>query len=470
MFYDAIIVGAGPGGSSAAGFLARQGVKVLILDKAAFPRDKVCGDGLTPQALYWLDQLGCIETVLAQTDACLKECDLYINGAHVLRGRFPENNRYPAFATLLDRRRFDATLLEHAIACGATFEQAKVKSVTSGHDCVEVRAQSGKRDVTYKGRVVIGADGVASIVSRSIGNTLHDGAEAVSIRTYFEGVENEGAQVKVYFDRSFFPGYGWLFVDDAGFANVGMGYAFDPTFPILEKLRDTFKHFLATTLAEPLANATQCASLGGGSAAFYKPQRIVADRVMLVGDAANQIDPLNGGGIHKAMEGGYYAAEATRHALSVGDFSERTLGLYEQLWCENVELDWRTAELFLTIAKNPAMKDFCLFLLTQIGRLGEGDPVFQDFCSGVFSGVVSQSTCLSPRALYDAFPKQAGNWFGLLNHSKGKAVGALRLAVDTYASVASVGRHMAGRPLDHLDWGLEVATSTVKLVERRLTA
>lgn len=470
MIHDVIVVGAGPGGSSAAGFLARQGASVLLLDKAAFPRDKVCGDGLTPQALYWLDQLGCIEAVLAQTDACFKECDLYINGAHVLRGRFPENSRYPAFATFLDRRRFDATLLEHAVTCGAVFEQAQVKSVVAGREAVEVQARVGKRPVTYRGRVVIGADGVASVVSRSIGNMLHDGAEAVSIRTYFENVEVEGAQVKVYFDRSFFPGYGWLFADDAGFANVGMGYAFDPKFPILDGLHDAFKRFLATTLAAPLANATQCGRISGGSAAFYKPQRIVADRVLLVGDAANQIDPLNGGGIHKAMEGGYYAAEAVRHALSVGDFSQQTLARYEHLLHENVALDWHTAELFLTIAKNPAMKDFCLFLLTQIGRLGEGDPVFQDFCSGVFSGVVSQSTCLSPRALYDAFPKQAGSWLNLLDHSRGKAIGALRLAVDTYASMASVGRQMTGRPLDHLDWGLEVAANAVKLVERRLTA
>ncbi len=470
MIYDAIIVGAGPGGSSAAGFLARHGVSVLLLDKAAFPRDKVCGDGLTPQALYWLDQLGCIDAVLAQTEACFKECDLYINDRHVLRGRFPENSRYPAFATLLDRRRFDATVMEHAVACGARFERAQVKSVTAQRDAVEVQAQSGKNLVKYRGRVVIGADGVASVVSRCIGNTLHDGAEAVSIRAYFENVAVEGAQVKVYFDRSYFPGYGWLFVDDAGFANIGMGYAFDPTFPILDGLRDTFKRFLATSLAVPLANAKQCGPLGGGSAAFYKPLRIVADRVLLVGDAANQIDPLNGGGIHKAMEGAYYAAEAVRHALSVGDFSRQTLVRYEQLLREHVELDWRTAELFLTIAKNPAMKDFCLFLLTQIGRLGEGDPAFQDFCSGVFSGVVSQSACLSPRALYDAFPKRAGSWLSLLEHSRGKGVGALRLAVDTYASMASVGRSMSRRPLDHLDWGLEVATNAVKLVERRLTA
>src|ERR1700750_2558317 len=121
MIYDVIVVGAGPSGSSAASFLARHGVKVLLLDKSAFPRDKVCGDGMTPQAVYWLDRLGCAADVLAHTQSWTKTAGTFVNKEHVLTGGYPADTIYPDFATLLDRRRFDNILLEHAVARGAEF-------------------------------------------------------------------------------------------------------------------------------------------------------------------------------------------------------------------------------------------------------------------------------------------------------------------------------------------------------------
>ena len=121
MIHDVIVVGAGPGGSTAASFLARRGVDVLLLDKSDFPRDKVCGDGLTPQAIYWCDRLGCVDEVLAQTQGVINDCDLFVNGRRILTGGFIDGTVYPDFAVLLDRRRFDHTLMRNALAHGARF-------------------------------------------------------------------------------------------------------------------------------------------------------------------------------------------------------------------------------------------------------------------------------------------------------------------------------------------------------------
>ena len=314
---------------------------------------------------------------------------------------------------------------------------------------------------------MIGADGVSSAVSRQLGNTLKDGVMAVSLRAYYDHVEHDGSQIKVYFDRNFFPGYGWLFVDDAGFANVGLGYAYDKRFPLRPHLRETFLAFVERDLGEMLKDAKQCGRVSGGAAAFYRPNAIVGDRVMLVGDAANQADPLNGGGIHKAMEGASIAADAALHALAVGDFSAATLGVYEELWADNLETDWKTAEFFLSVAKNPALRDFCLYLLAQIGLLTTEDSRFQEFASGVFSGTVSQSACLSPLALYQAFPKRPETWLAFLERGEhGLAAGSAGLVGGAADSLARAAFRMARDPLRNVEWGLEVAKNAVALAER----
>jgi geranylgeranyl reductase family protein len=465
--FDVIVAGAGPGGTSVATFLARNGLSTLVLDRSGFPRDKVCGDGLTPQAIYWLDRLGCAAEVLAETKACVKDCDLYMDGRRLLTGGFARNTSYPDFAILLDRRRFDHILLRNAIDAGARFEGERiVRSVEPGRDFARVIADAGGRTAEYRGRIVIGADGVSSAVSRHLGNTLKDGVMAVSLRTYYEGVEWEGSQIKVYFDRGFFPGYGWLFVDDDGFANVGLGYAYDKSFPLAPNLRETFLAFVERDLGPMLRGANQCGRISGGAAAFYRPKAIVGDRVMLVGDAANQADPLNGGGIHKAMEGASLAAEAALHAFAAGDFSARTLALYEELWRQSFETDWKTAEFFLSVAKNPALREFCLYLLTQIGCLTAEDPRFQEFASGVFSGTVSQSACLSPLALYKAFPKSPETWLALLQREHGVAAGSAQLVGGAVTSLTRAAGRMARDPLRNLDWGLDVAVKAVQLAER----
>jgi hypothetical protein len=337
---------------------------------------------------------------------------------------------------------------------------------------VRVLAVVDRKPIEYRGRIVIGADGVGSAVSRAIGNTLKAGVLAVSVRAYYRDVVCAGSQMKVYFDRDYFPGYGWLFVDDNGFANIGLGCVYDKNFPLLDNLGGCFRRFIDTELATMLSKSARCGSVSGGSSGFFRPKSIVGERVMLIGDAANQADPLNGGGIHKAMESAFCASEACRHALSIGNFSRDTMQRYESLWSQGYEPDWRTAEVFMSIAKNPDLKDFSLFLLKQVGKLTAADPKFRDFAGGVFSGVISQSSWLVPRALYHAFPKSPQTWLALLRSNGrevngGAAAGTMRLAYETIANAWNAAASLARNPITNLDWGMELAAKAAWVAERR---
>ncbi|HEX3754720.1 MAG TPA: NAD(P)/FAD-dependent oxidoreductase [Rhizomicrobium sp.] len=472
MIYDVIVVGAGAGGASAASLLAREGISTLLLDKGAVPRDTVRSDGLMPQAVYWLDRLGCADAVLAEAGGCIKACDLYVDGRHLLTGRFPAHTSYPDFALLVLRRRFNEILRHYATAGGARYvDKTLVRGLAREKDHVRVLAQTDGKTAEYRGRIVIGADGASSAVSRAIGNGLKDGVLGLSVRTTYANVACD-AGIRVYFNREYFPSYGWVFIDEHNTACVGLGCAVDRKFPVADNLGPGLRQFIDADLTELLAGATRIGPFSGGIAGHYRPDTLTADGVILIGDAANQADPLNRGGIHTAIESAFCAVDACKHALSAGDFSRATLSRYEDLWSAQCEPDWRTSEIFMSIAKNPALKDLALFLLKQVGTLTAADPQFGAFVSGVFSGVVSQNSWLTPRALLDAFPKDPATWKALLRDNsrsnRSAVAGSLRLAGGALTSAARSGLGLARHPGATLGWGVEVATQAFRLANRQL--
>jgi geranylgeranyl reductase family protein len=471
--HDVIVVGAGAGGSAAASLLARQGADVLLLDKSAPSRDTVRCDGLMPQGVYWLDRLGCAPEVLAEARGCIKACDLYLDGRHLLTGRFPDDTAYPDFALLVLRCRFNEILQAHATGSGARFEGGTmVRGVEWEGDGVRVLADACGKAVEHRARIVIGADGPSSAVSRSIGNNLKNGVLGLSVRTTYAGVRCE-AGIRVYFNRDLFPSYGWMFIDEHQSACVGVGCAVDPKFPPANNLGPALRQFIDTDLKTTLEGARRIGPFSGGIAPHFRPGAMVADGVVLIGDAACQADPLNRGGIHTAIESAFYAADACRRALDAGDFSRARLAHYEALWSAHSEADWRTSEIFMSLAKNPGLKDLALFLLQQVGTLGEADPRFGDFASGVFSGVISQSSWLNARALYQAAPKDHATWATLLREnssSKSSTVaGAVNLLAKAAAAAARSGAGLARKPGASLDWALEVLTKTVTFADRRFS-
>ncbi|PXF58387.1 MAG: hypothetical protein C4B58_06680 [Deltaproteobacteria bacterium] len=464
--FDVIIVGAGPGGSSMAAFLSRSGVSTLLLDKACFPRDKVCGDGLTPKAIYWLDFLGCVNEVLNQSNSYCTQGDIFVNGEHVLTGKFPQNTSYPGFSVFLERRKLDHILVRNAISSGALFRPgSRVKKLQWAHNGILVEVESDNTHVCYKGKLVIGADGANSIVSRAIGNKILNGTTAVSVRGYYKGVDVDRSQIQLYFNERFFPGYGWVFVDNDGKANIGIGYAFDKNFPVKKKLRKVFHDFVSRDLKKILKHAEAIGIPKAGWTSFYKPRSMVASRVMLIGDAANLADPVNGGGIHSAIESAHLAAQVAMQAIAFGDFSSGFLCRYESLWNERTEMDWRTGELLLSIAKNPNLREVYISLIKAVAKMIKENPRFEQFLGGIFSGVMPARKCICPFSLLDVTPLDPRIWLSALVSSPNpKPLALLEQAVSAMQNTLKTTVRIVSNPMVNLYWGLEILSKTLGLV------
>lgn len=462
--FDVVVVGAGPGGSAVATLLSRDGASTLILDKALFPRDKVCGDGLTPRALYWLNELGCVDEVLDSTRSCITAADLYVRGKHVLTGAFPASGPYPGFCVILKRKELDHIMVRNAVAAGARFRPGcMVRGLRWTPAGVVVEAQSESRPVSFLAKIVIGADGANSMVSRALGNQIRDGVTAVSMRGYYEGVRTAGANIQVHFDEAYFPGYGWVFADDDGHANVGVGCAVDPDFPLRDGMRKIYDRFVSQALAETLRGAVALGEPKGGFSSFFRPSKTVADGVLLIGDAANLADPISGGGIHMAMESAHVAAPVALEALRRNDCSAAFLAGYRYAWDRGYEADWRAGELMLTIAKNPQLRELWLYGLEVIAGVARNDARFQEYCAGMFSGGTAPSSVFDPSAWFHVIPWDPQVWRSAFP----SALGAPEAAAAA-RRVLRAAREMAASPATQLGWGIEVFAKILTLAGRYL--
>jgi geranylgeranyl reductase family protein len=306
--FDAVVVGAGPAGSIAALVLARGGARVALADKAAFPRDKACGDLIGPRGVQVLDDLG-----LTVPDAG-HGSDLLAVGPSGRRSRLPAftGRSYPGHGIVVPRVAFDHALREAALDAGAVGVRARVAAVEQDPDGT-VRAVLASDGQRLAGDVIIGADGALSTVARLAG--MLDSESALwgfAVRAYVPGevplpllVLLESAPWRIY------PGYGWLFPGADGQANVGIGIGMGGT-RHSAPLRDDLDRFTALLrsrgdlrpTAEPGPVVGGWLRMGGTGT----PPAVA--NVLLAGDAAGLINPLQGEGIAPAMISARLAAEA----------------------------------------------------------------------------------------------------------------------------------------------------------------
>ncbi|MEE6305323.1 geranylgeranyl reductase family protein [Plantactinospora veratri] len=367
---DVIVVGAGPGGSTTAYHLARHGVRVLLLEKTEFPREKVCGDGLTPRAVKQLVKLG-IDT--SPEAGWLHNRGLRVIGGGVrLELDWPELASFPNYGLVRTRLDFDDLLARRAVEAGAQLRTGMNVTGPVLDDAgrvVGVTAESGpdKAPATFRAPLVIAADGVSGRLPLALGlNKREDRPIGVAVRRYYRSpAKHDDNYLESWLElRSkehpdkLLPGYGWIFGMGDGRVNVGLGAlnssaAFGKT-----NYRRLLVDWLAGTPAEwGMTDETNADGpiLGAALPMGFNRVPHYTRGVLLVGDSGGMVNPFNGEGIAYAMESGELAAEIVVQALArpAGAERERALAGYPAELKARYGGYYRLGNIFVKMIGNP---------------------------------------------------------------------------------------------------------------------
>jgi len=342
---DVIVVGAGPAGCTAAYYLAQAGLDVLLLEKTAFPREKVCGDGLTPRAVRALIRMG-IDTSPAA--GWVRNRGLRVVGGGMrLDLAWPELASYPEYGLVRPRRDFDHILARQAVKAGARLcERVNVTGPVLDEDSGRIVGVTAKtmtgdlaEEVTFHAPVVVAADGNSTQLSLAMG--LHkrdDRPMGVAVRTYFRSPRHDDDWLETWLDLragdTLLPGYGWIFGVGDGTSNVGLGLLNPGAKSRHRDYRDLLWRWLAGLPAEwGFDKPTQTQPVRGAALPMgFNRTPHYTRGLLLVGDAGGLVNPFTGEGIAYAMESGEMAADVIAQARtrSTAQAQERTLRSYPQ--------------------------------------------------------------------------------------------------------------------------------------------
>lgn len=320
-----LIVGAGPAGSTAAYYLAQAGIDVTVLEKTAFPREKVCGDGLTPRAVREIQKLGLPHSEDAgwRRNKGLR----LIAGGRTIELPWPEVSDFPTYGLIRTRLGFDESLARHAESAGAVvLERHSVTSALQDDDGRVIGARAAVLDESgrktgetrdFLADVVLAADGNSTRTAVSLGMHKRDDRPlGVAVRTYFTSPRHDDDWMEGWLELPGksgkpLPGYGWVFGVGDGTSNVGLG--------ILNSSKEFGKLDYKQVLREWTAGMpadwgftpeNQVGEIRGAALPMgFNRTPHYSPGLLLLGDAGGMVSPFNGEGISYAMESARFAAE-----------------------------------------------------------------------------------------------------------------------------------------------------------------
>jgi geranylgeranyl reductase family protein len=398
--HDVLVIGGGPSGAATAYWLAEAGHDVVVVERKVFPREKTCGDGLTPRAVKQLTDMG-----LAPRLEDFHRYDGLRAVAHgiSLELSWPEHPIYPSHGFVVRRSDLDTFVAEHAVKAGATLLPGTEAIAPVLRDGLVVGATVKEKESgstrEIRARYVVIADGANSRFGRALGTWRNRSyPQGMAIRGYFESPISDTPWIESALDirdrnGASMPGYGWIFPLGDGQINVGIG--------LLSTFRD-FKSVNTTRIMNEFAatapeywgispDTAVSVPTGGRLPMGGSVNPKVGPTWVVVGDAAGSINPFNGEGIDYAYETGRMAAGLLDEALRTGD--GMALQRYPDLLTAEYGLYFKVARLFARVIGRPA-------LMRELTRVGMHSHTLMDWVLRIMANLLRPDEIGPAEAVY----------------------------------------------------------------------
>jgi len=348
---EVAVIGAGPGGSTAAALLAESGLKVVLLDKKIFPRDKTCGDLVTAEGLQVLERMG------------LGEWTTGFKQVSALRFTSPDSAildtpvttvRSDVAARIIPRRLLDNHLVQAAVKAGVRLvEGVCVRDVALDGVRPRILAQGFEIEAD----LVILADGSHAAVTRRLG-MVKDDFDLIAVQQYLAGDCDPAGPVEFHFQKNVIPGYTWLIPMEDGNLNIGAGTFTSRIRRNKLDLKAVLERFKTNhpIRSDRLANTRPLGPIKAHPLRTnLKGTRTHANRILVVGDAAGLVSPFTGEGIASALLSAEMAAAQARKAFTAADFSAKSLAPYTRALRQRYLADQRAGRILRLILQNPSL-------------------------------------------------------------------------------------------------------------------
>jgi geranylgeranyl reductase family protein len=330
--FDVIIVGAGPAGATCALALKNTNLSILLIDKATFPRDKICGDAIGGRSVKLLEKLA---PALVEELREFEKKEFIATTRVFIDDKKPFNLYWKNESYCIKRIDFDALLLNYALQNveNLVFESNfKVDEVVKEKDTIIVGNKNAH--IYFSANIIVAADGSQSFLAKRLIDLKLDPANfSAAVRAYYANVEGIlPNQTEVHIYKEHLPGYFWVFPINTATANVGFGCLSSKISKQKINLKDSLTQIITTTpqLSKRFENAQIESDIKGfGLALGSRKIKWYGNNFLLIGDAASLIDPKSGDGISNAIESATIAANTIINAHKMNDFSEKTLKKYK---------------------------------------------------------------------------------------------------------------------------------------------